>query len=315
MSKEELNQIRSKNYLEGISSKYIFELIIKNISKLKLMEIIKYNKKEQKKINLSFQDYKNYSQKYSTIEIELIPLKNTYDNFIQIINENDKNYFHIYFNDNIIQEIKRTYLTKNDNKVEKILIKIDYQVIRLNELFNNCHCIESIIFKKFSRNNIINISNMFKGCKSLKKIIFSKFNTDNVLYMNYMFFECTSLKELNLSNFNTEKVKNMRAMFYWCQSLEKIIFPNNECCGVNDMSYMFCGCSSLKELDMSNFYTDDVIDMKAMFSDCVKLSEIDISHFNTKKVIDMNSMFHKCSNELKNKIKEQNKYITFEAFY
>ena len=314
MSNEELNLIKPKNFLNNISSKYIFELIIKNVSKVKLMEIIKYNKQQQQRINLSLQDYQNYSKNYSTIEIELIPFKNTYGNFINIINENDRNYFHIYFNDNITQEIKRIYLTKTDNKVEKILIKIDYQVIRLNELFNNCNCIESIIFKKFSRNNITNISNMFKGCTQLKKIIFSKFNTDNVIYMSYMFFECSSLKELDLSSFNTEKVKNMRAMFYWCQSLEKIIFPNNECCNVNDMSYMFCGCSSLKEVDMSNFYTDDVTDMKSMFSDCVKLNEIDISHFNTRKVIDMNNMFHRCTNELKNKIKEQNKYITREAF-
>ena len=59
------------------------------------------------------------------------------------INEEDKNYFHIYFNNNKKKEIKNTSLNINDN-VSKISINIDYQIKSFSELFYNCKCIESI---------------------------------------------------------------------------------------------------------------------------------------------------------------------------
>ena len=62
---------------------------------------------------------------YSSIEIEIKPVKNEYGKFIEM-NEENKKYFHIYFNNNK-EEIKRNYLNENDN-VEKIKIIIDYQI-------------------------------------------------------------------------------------------------------------------------------------------------------------------------------------------
>ena len=91
--------------------------------KRKSLETIKYNKSIQKRMNININHYKEYSENYSSIEIEIKPLEN-YD--INIKKE-DKEYYHIYYNDNKKEEIKSTSLNEND-KVSKINIIIDYQV-------------------------------------------------------------------------------------------------------------------------------------------------------------------------------------------
>ena len=100
------------------------------------------------------------------------------------MNEN-KIYYHIYFNDNK-KEIKRNYLDGNDN-VSKIKIIIDYQVKSFEQLFYYCKCIEYIYFKKFYRNNIFDMEGMFYECSSLKELNLSNFNTNNVTDMGRMF--------------------------------------------------------------------------------------------------------------------------------
>ena len=142
--------------------------------KKKKLEIVKYNKRIQNRLNLSIKDYKEYSETFTPIEIEIIPTNyNLYRIFINI-NENDKLYYHIYFNDNK-EEIKNKHrikedlfgLTKNEyyieeeDKVTKIKIIIDCQVKSLKKLFEYCRCIESINFKKFYRNNITDMGEMF----------------------------------------------------------------------------------------------------------------------------------------------------------
>ena len=174
--------------IENIKSRYILSKIYNNMTIKKKLEIVKYNKRIQNRLNLDVKDYKEYSE----IEIEIIPTKGKYGKFINI-KENDELYYHIYFNDNN-EEIKNKYEIKEEDKVTKIKIIIDYQVKSFKKLFSGCKCIESINFKKFYRNNI----------------------TD----MSWMFYECSSLKELNLTNFNTNNVTNMREMFYGCSSLK-----------------------------------------------------------------------------------------------
>ena len=73
--------------------------------KKKSLEIIKYNKNIKNRINISIKDYKEYSEIYSSIEIEIKPVKNKFGKFINIKKENEK-YYHIYFNDNK-EEIKK----------------------------------------------------------------------------------------------------------------------------------------------------------------------------------------------------------------
>ena len=70
----------------------------------KYLETIRYNKNIQKRINININHYKAYSKKYSSIELDIIPMKGKYGKFISI-NEEDKKYFHIYFNDNKKKEI------------------------------------------------------------------------------------------------------------------------------------------------------------------------------------------------------------------
>ena len=65
------------------------------MTKKKKLEIVKYNKKIQNRINLSVKNYKEYSETLTPIEIEIIPTKGEYGKFINI-KENDKLYYHIY---------------------------------------------------------------------------------------------------------------------------------------------------------------------------------------------------------------------------
>ena len=84
---------------------------------MKALKIIKYNKNIQQRLNLNIKDY---SEKYSLIEIEITSNKNIFGIFI---NKEGSKYYHIYFN-NKKEEISRCYLNEDD-KVNKINIIID----------------------------------------------------------------------------------------------------------------------------------------------------------------------------------------------
>ena len=215
ISKNE-KDIKSKDELKNLKSDYFLKNIIDYLKAKKSLQIFKYNKKLQKRLNLNVNNYKEYSEIYSSIEIDLIPIPNTNGTFINIP-ENEKEYFHIYYNERK-DEIKNNKLFEK-NKVSKIKIIIDYQVKSFELLFNNCNIIESISFKKFYRININNMSKMFSGCSSLKELNLSNFNTNNVTNMALMFEGCSSLTKLNLSNFNTNNVTNMESMLEGCSSL------------------------------------------------------------------------------------------------
>ena len=176
---EKLKSINSNNKLRKLKSDFFLQKFFSLIPYIKSLEIIKYNKYIQKRIKISINNYKTYSEKFSLIELEIVPIKNDYSHpFIQI-NEEAMQYYHIYFNDNKKEEIKRTNLNEDD-EVSKINIIIDYQIISFSELFIYC-CIESINFKKFYRNNITDMSWMFAGCLSLKELNLINFKTNNVL--------------------------------------------------------------------------------------------------------------------------------------
>ena len=238
--------------IENIKSRYILSKIYNNMTKKKKLEIVKYNKRIQNRINLSVNDYKEYSETFTPIEIEIIPTKDKCDKFINI-DKNDKLYYHIYFNDNK-EEIKNKYEIDEQDKVTKIKIIIDYQVKSFKNLFYNCKCIESINFKKFYRNNIINMSYMFFQCSSLKELNLNNFNTINVTDMTGMFSLCSSLKELNLSNFNTNNVIDMSSMFWGCTSLRELNLNNFNIINATDMSYIFYGCPEELKMKIRNQY-------------------------------------------------------------
>ena len=276
------NKNTSKNKLDNIKSIKILKHLFNNLQRRKQLEIIKYNKKNQNRLNISINDYDDYFK----IELDIIPSLNKYSEFIHISENDNEELYHFYFN-NSKEEIKRYYANFNDK--EKIKVIIDFPVKSFHKLFYNCSGINSLYFKKFFRIDIINMSFMFYKCSSLIKLDLSNYNTDNVTDMSCMFMECSSLKELNLSKFNTNNVINMRAMFYKCSSLIKLNISNFNTTNVKDMSCMFCKCNSLEDLDLSNF--------------------------NFDKVIYFDNMFSGCLNDLKLKIKARYKNIREEAFF
>ena len=271
-----------KNEFENVRSKYILQKILEILPKKRTLAIVKYNKKLQEKLNLNINDYKEYSESFSSIEIEIIPANNSYGKFININYYSDK--YHIYFNNNRKEEIKRNQLNWNEN-VSKINIIIDYAVKSLDELFYNCYNVKSINFKRFYRNNIENMSRMFYNCTSLQEINLLNCNTINVTDMSNMFYNCSSLKQLDLSDFNTRNVTNMRSMFANCSLLEKINISNFNTSKVTNMRTMFAYCSSLKELNLSNFDTYNVSNMVWMFNGCSDKLIKKIRNKNKNKII------------------------------
>ena len=265
--------------LNNIKSDYFLERIFNYIKQYKSLIIMKYNKKLQKRLKLNINDYEEFSK----VEIEIKVVDDKIGKFINMP-KRDKKYYHIYF-DNSNEEIKRNYLYKND-KFKTIKIIIDYKVKSFKELFSRCECISSIIFNKFYRIDITDMSYMFYKCSLLKELVLYNFNTKHTTYMNGMFYGCNSLKELNLSNFNT----------------------NN----VTDMSDMFNNCLSLEELNLSSFIKNKVVDMNRMFYGCLSLKELNLSSFNINNTTYINAMLNGCPNELKKKIKEQDKNLRLE---
>ena len=326
---------KSFDLFQNVKSSYILQKIFYNLSKKKSLNIIKYNKKLQQRENIDINDYKEYVEIYSDIEIEIIPDNDKYGKFINIKNE-EEIYYHIYFDNN--EEIKRNCLNENE-QINSIKIIIDYQVLSFGDLFSECKCIKSLNFKKFNRkninnmsymfygctslkelnlsnfntNNVTNMHSMFYGCSSLKKLNLSKFNTNNVTDMGFLFFECSLLNELDVSHFNTSNVTNMSRMFDGCILIKKLNLSNFITNNVDDMSFMFSRCTSLKELDLSNFNTNKVTNMREMFKDCSLLKELNLSNFNVSKVSNMSNIFFGCSTTLIKRIKAKYKNISKKA--
>ena len=106
--RKNINVISESNLI-NINSKFIIQKIFDHLIKLKTLEIIKYNKKIHKRLNVSINDFKEYSELYTPIEIEIIPVYSYNCTFINIP-KNEELHYHIYFNNNK-EEIKR-------NKIE-----------------------------------------------------------------------------------------------------------------------------------------------------------------------------------------------------
>ena len=67
------------------------------------MKIKNQYKNIKKRININTNDYKEYSEKHSSIEIKIKPVNKKFGRFIN--NEKEEIYYHIYFNNK--EEIKR----------------------------------------------------------------------------------------------------------------------------------------------------------------------------------------------------------------
>ena len=167
--KKETKHIKLKDILGNIKSKYIIQKVFSNLEKTHTLYLIKYNKNIKNRMEININDYKEFSEIYTPIEIEIKLSYNKTSFFINYtkFKEEGKNY-HIYFN-NSKKEMKRDCVFE-DEKVKIVNIIIDYQAKSFKELFYRCESIISINFKKFFRKNITDMNSMFSGCSSLKKL-------------------------------------------------------------------------------------------------------------------------------------------------
>ena len=102
--------VESKVIFKNLKSDYFLQKVFYNLLKKKSLDIIKYNNNIKERINITIKDYKEYSEIYSSIELEIKPVNNKYGKFINI-DKKKEIYYHIYFNDNK-EEIKRNHLKK-----------------------------------------------------------------------------------------------------------------------------------------------------------------------------------------------------------
>ena len=140
--------IDSNNQLRNLKRDYFIQKFFGYMPERKSLETIKYNKNIQKRMHININHYKAFSEKYSSIELDIIPMKGKYGKFINI-KEEDKKYIHIYINDNKNIAIENNSLSIDVN-ISKISIIIDYQIKSFSKLFYDCKCIESIKFKNFT---------------------------------------------------------------------------------------------------------------------------------------------------------------------
>ena len=96
---EQSKLIVANNQLRNVNSHYIIQKFFGYMTERKYLETIRYNKSIQKRVGISINHYKAYFETKSSIELDIIPMKGAYGEFINI-NKEDKKYFHIYFNDN-----------------------------------------------------------------------------------------------------------------------------------------------------------------------------------------------------------------------
>ena len=79
---------------DNLKRDFFLEKVFNNLNKKKSLEIIKYNNNIKNRMYLNINDYKEYCEKYSSIEIVIKPVKNEYDEFIDI--KKEEKYYHIF---------------------------------------------------------------------------------------------------------------------------------------------------------------------------------------------------------------------------
>ena len=101
---KENERIKSSPSIKSLKSDYFLQKLFDNMPKKKKLEIVRCNKRMQNRLDLGIKDYKEYSETFTPIEIEIIPIKDKYGRFIKFIkvDKNDELYYHIYLFHKII---------------------------------------------------------------------------------------------------------------------------------------------------------------------------------------------------------------------
>ena len=105
-AKEQLKSVGLNNKLRVIKSDFFLVKMFDFIKTKKTLETIKYNKYIQKRINININNYKAFSELYSSIEVEITLDKNIRSGHFIIIENDDKRYCHIYLNNNKKTKLK-----------------------------------------------------------------------------------------------------------------------------------------------------------------------------------------------------------------
>ena len=302
------NNNNNNTNINNIKSLYILKKILKCPCEKKLLNIIKYNKKLQKKIDYNINDF----GKYSNTRITVVFSKSKKCSGLLSLNEkhktlplfSDRKNIKIFYNNHEKKDKKENYYDENEKLIRAHII-IDKSVTDLSSLFEDQHGIAGVFFKNvnsqikniscmfydcsrlkivdfgpFKFDNNKNMHGLFGGCKRLEEINWPKINTKNVKDMSYMFTNCKKIKKIRLSHFNTENVSNMEHMFYRCSSLERLHISNFNTEKVKFMDYMFFECESLKKLNLKYFNTDNVKEFSNMFYGCFSLEKLRIQNFD-----------------------------------
>ena len=144
-----------------IKSNFTIKRIFAYVSNLKKLNLIKYNSKLQKTLNVDINNYKNTSNR---IEIEIIPvigLKFINLNFIEVNNDD----ISIYFDD---QKVMRNN-TKISDKIQKIKISFNSKKININGIFKGCTGIDTLKFIRCNNKHLTDFCRLFYDCKNLRK--------------------------------------------------------------------------------------------------------------------------------------------------
>jgi len=127
-------------FLINIKSIYLIKQISDNLIKTKFLNIIKYNKKLQKRLDITLNDFKRCGK----IEISLTINSKSYYKFINI--KDNKQYYHIYYDDSKEEEKEKSGICRLDKDEITIKIIIDNEIKSLKGLFENCESIRKISF-------------------------------------------------------------------------------------------------------------------------------------------------------------------------
>ena len=161
--------------------------------------------------------------------------------------------------------------------------------------FYNCSCLTRVNISNWNLEKVIQMNNMFEYCSSLETIIFPKFNANQLKNIEYIFSNCISLKHIDLSTFqNTYNLVNMSHMFE-NSSIIKIELLTFNFTNVKDISFMLAGCKNLTSVNFKNFHINSLIYTNSLFYCCYSFSSGSLGGLNTEKVIDMSRMFYNCS--------------------
>ena len=138
---------KKNNLIKKIQSKYIMKLIMDNLKVKMRLNLMKYNKNLQKKLDIKLKDYAEYSK---IVIIEIVPSKVLQKAYFINFEPGEKDYIKIYFDG---KRRKENYIIKKDitSKI-KIIIKSEFK--KFDSLFYHCKCTQKITFVCFNRVDI-----------------------------------------------------------------------------------------------------------------------------------------------------------------